>query len=121
MVGTVNAPTSICRSLPHYVLRVTQAVFPGSFKDLRGIPLYYFHGYNIKLGLGTRRFQRAGVDGRSIGVPQRAWGRMRRIASGNYSAQARYLLVGWFRIDTSFPTPARRKRRVTQGFSAGAL
>src|SRR2546428_4758761 len=41
--------------------------------------------------LGTHRFQRAVMGGKPIGVPQRAWNRMRAIASDNHSMQARRL------------------------------
>jgi len=42
-------PAGDLPALPHSVLRVTQAVFPGSFMDSRDNSPYYFHGYSIKM------------------------------------------------------------------------
>src|SRR5262245_59115922 len=53
--------------------------------------------------LGTRRFNRAVAYGRPVIVPQRAWGRMRRIASDNHSTQARRLRGRLIPINTPFP------------------
>ena len=65
--------------------------------------------------LGTHRFQRAGVGGRHIGVPQRARGRMRAIANNNYSTQAVRLRGRLITINTYFRTTARWKRCVPRG------
>jgi hypothetical protein len=60
--------------------------------------------------LGTHRFQRAGVGGRLIGGPKRAWSRMRATVGDNNSMQARRHRERLIPINTSFAEPARWKR-----------
>src|SRR5262245_13641488 len=68
----------------------------------------------------THRFQRAVVGGRSVGSPKRPRGRLRKIATSNYSTQARLLLRRLIPINTPFPTTARWKLCVP-GFISTAV
>src|SRR5262249_54609588 len=73
-----------------------------------------FHSF-VRKPLGTRRFQRAGVVRRLIGGSQRAWSRMRAIASDNHSTQAWRRGERLLPINPSFAETARWKRCVPRG------